>query len=337
MAAMSPATSVEPAPATTAAAPPHRSASWRERAGVATCVAVVVHYRDAEQTLDCVQSLQQHAPEVPVLVVDNDGRPTPLPALRHGIDDAPADRAAALLVTGHNRGFGSGCNAGIDAVLAECPRVQHVLLLNPDARATEGMVQQLCATAMAHPDAGIVGGTVRDTDSGDLQFANGCYRPLTLSRLHCAAPSTDAPFATTFVTGALMLLAADLLRSGLRFDERFFLYVEDLDLCREVHTRGRTLWIEPRAVALHQGGGCWRDEPPVLGNLTAGQVYWLTRSKALFAAKRLSSGQRLVQLALAAIVKPVIGVLWQRSVKFLPPYFRGLRDGRRDAARLSTR
>ncbi|MCA8965833.1 MAG: hypothetical protein KDC48_13195 [Planctomycetes bacterium] len=332
---MSSATSVRTRPAEQTGPPLRRSAGWCERAATATCVAVVVHYRDADQTLACVRSLHQHAPGVPVLVVDNDARVAPQPALLEPIEGDGARGAAALLVTGHNRGFGAGCNAGFDAVLAECPRAAHVLLLNPDARATEGMVQHLCATAAAHPDAGIVGGTVRDADGGAVQFANGRYRPLTLSRLHCAAPAGDTPFATTFVTGALMLLAADLLRAGLRFDERFFLYVEDLDLCCEVRARGRSLWIDPRAVAHHRGGGCWQSELPVLGALTAGQVYWLARSKAVFAAKRLSSAQRVVQGLLAAVVKPTLGVLLQRSVRFLGPYYQGLRDGRRDAARLA--
>src|SRR5690606_35580309 len=156
-----------------------------------------------------------------------------------------------------------------------CPALQHVLLLNPDAVATAGMVPRLCAAAAAHPDAGIVGGRVLATDGHTVQFANRRLRPWTLARMHCEAPRDDAPFATTFVTGALMLLAADLLRDGLRFDERFFLYVEDLDLCCEVRARGRSLCIEPRAVALPRGGGCWGAAPRVLGGLTAGQVYWL--------------------------------------------------------------
>jgi len=48
---------------------------------------------------------------------------------------------------------------------------------------------------------------------------------------------------------------ADLLRSGLRFDERYFLYVEDLDFCAAVRARGRSLWVTQRATVRHADGG----------------------------------------------------------------------------------
>ncbi|MCA8948680.1 MAG: glycosyltransferase family 2 protein, partial [Planctomycetes bacterium] len=230
---------------------------------------------------------------------------------------------------GSNGGFGAGCNAGFAVALANAGAVRHVLLINPDARATAGMVDRLCAAAAAHPDAGIVGGTILAADGRTVQFANGRHRPWTLSRLHCAAPSREAAFATTFVTGALMLVDAGMLRAGLRFDERFFLYVEDLDLCCEVRDRGRTLWIEPRAIALHRGGACAATAPAVLGTATADQVYWLARSKVLFAGKRANAWQRRWLLLLAAVVKPIAGLLIAPNGRFLTAHWRGLRDGLR--------
>ena len=301
-------------------------AAWHERVRAARCAAVVVHFRDADETLACVASLRAHAPQVPVLVVDNDGAAAPQLALARL---ATGDGHTALLVCGANLGFGGGCNAGFDALLAVGPALAHVLLLNPDARATAGMVEHLCATAAAHPDAGIVGGRILSPDGTRVQFENGRLRPFSLSRMHCRAPAADRAFATTFVTGALMLVDADMLRGGLRFDPRFFLYVEDLDLCCEVRARRRSLWIDPRAVAHHRGGGCWRTDRAVLGALTPGQVYWLARSKILFAAKRSTTLQRWVHLALATLVKPLVGLAIARSARFWAPHFRGIRDGLR--------
>jgi hypothetical protein len=65
----------------------------------------------------------------------------------------------------------------------------------------------------------------------------------------------------------------------------------------------------------------------VLGRLTAQHVYWLARSKATFARKRLPWPQRLVALAFAAFVKPLAGLALARSPRFLGPHWRGLRDG----------
>jgi len=332
---MSTATTVAPTPEPPAApvAPSVLLASraWREQVRALSCVAVVVHYRNAAQTVACVESLREHAADVGVLVVDNDGNPEAHPALRHLAEPSTEDtRPVAVLVAGRNGGFGAGCNAGVETALSANPSLRHVLLLNPDARLTPGAVERLRATARAHPDAGIVGGRILSEDGATVQFENGRLRPWTLSRLHCAAPSADQPFETTFVTGALMLVDAALLRDGLRFDEGYFLYVEDLDLCCEVRARGRSLWIDPAAVVHHRGGGAWEGNPAVLGSLTAGQVYWMARSKMRFARKRLPWLQRSVHWLFALFAKPAVGLLTSRSGAFLGPYYRGVRDGARD-------
>ena len=127
-----------------------------------------------------------------------------------------------------------------------------------------------------------------------------------------------------------MLLRGDLLRQGLRFDERYFLYCEDADLCAQVRQHGGELWITRAARALHRAGGSQPGER-VLGELTADRLYWLTRSKVLFASRHLTRLQRFGFHAFAYLAKPLLGLVLARSSKFLGPYLRGLRDGRRIA------
>jgi GT2 family glycosyltransferase len=131
-----------------------------------------------------------------------------------------------------------------------------------------------------------------------------------------------------------MLLRGDLLRDGLRFDERYFLYCEDADLCEQVRQRGGELWLTHAARATHAGGGSQPGER-VLGELTGERLYWLTRAKVLFASRHLSRLQRWSFLVAAFVGKPLCGVLVARSVRFLVPYWRGLRDGLR-ASRATT-
>ena len=125
-----------------------------------------------------------------------------------------------------------------------------------------------------------------------------------------------------------MLIAADLLRQGLRFDEGYFLYVEDMDLSCAIAARGRTLWINRDAVVRHADGGT-QQEPPVAGNMRGRQLYWMTASKVRFARKWLNPAQRVAFYLVAALIKPVLGVIALRSVRFLRPYFAGLRHGLR--------
>lgn len=294
-------------------------------AGPLACAAVVVHYRGTGPTLDCIDSLTRQDPPPEIVVVDNGSPDGSGPDLERHLAHRPG---VHLLHAGANGGFGAGCNLGIMFALRRWPELEHVLLLNPDAELAAGSLRELLATSWRHPDAGIVGCHIEDHD-GRTWFANGRVPRWTLSGFHCAAPPLPE-FPTDFVTGACMLLRADLLRAGLRFDESYFLYCEDADLCCEVRARGRGLWITHRAVARHAGGGS-QPGVPVLGELSAERLFWLTRAKVLFARRRLGGLQRLVFLAIACVLKPLLGLLGSRSLRFLRPYGRGLVSGLRAA------
>jgi N-acetylglucosaminyl-diphospho-decaprenol L-rhamnosyltransferase len=285
------------------------------------CVAVVVHYRDADSSLRCVDSLLRQPAAPPVLVVDN------------ASPDGSGERLAELLRdrtpvqvwrSPHNGGFGAGCNRGIELALRRWPRLAAVLLLNPDAELAPGALTELLATMHAHPAAAVVGCHIDDGD-GRTWFANGRIPRWTLSGFHQPADAGDEHH-TTFVTGACMLLRGTHLQQGLRFDERYFLYCEDADLCERVRRGGGELWLTQRARASHRSGGSQPGDR-VLGEFTAERLYWLTRAKVLFASRHLTWLQRTCFLLLAALGKPLVGLLQTRSLRFLPPYWRGLRDG----------
>jgi GT2 family glycosyltransferase len=236
-----------------------------------------------------------------------------------------------LLRSPRNGGFGAGCNLGIAGALARWPGLEPVLLLHPDAELRDGALAALQATQRRR-GAGIVGCRIDDAD-GRPWFENGRIPRWTLAGFHTTADPLGE-HATEFVTGACMLLDANLLRRGLRFDEGFFLYCEDADLCEQARALGATVWLAADARATHVGGGS-QPGALVLGELTASRMYWLTRAKALFAGKRLTLPQRASFWFVALALKPLAGVAISRSLRFLPHYLRGLRDGWRAAAALS--
>jgi GT2 family glycosyltransferase len=287
------------------------------------CTAVVVHYREAGPTLACLASLRAQQPPVEVVLVDNaspDGSGDELERALVGM------AGVTLLRSPWNGGFGAGCNLGMAFALRSWPEAEHLLLLNPDAELTSGALAELLATAERHPDAAIVGCRI-DGPDGRPWFRNGHVPRWTLSGFHVEAPAADE-HPSEFVSGACMLLRADLLHAGLRFEESFFLYCEDADLCCEVRQRGWQVWVTQRALAHHAGGGSQPGEN-VLGELTAERLFWLTRAKVMFARRRLSCLQRLCFGVVAAIGKPLAGVLKFRSLRFLPAYYRGLWSGLR--------
>ncbi|MEZ5967232.1 MAG: glycosyltransferase family 2 protein [Planctomycetota bacterium] len=283
---------------------------------------VVVNHGSADATRQALAALRRDAPAVRAFVVDNsddDGEESRL---------AAALDPAVTLLRMPNRGFGAACNVGIDAALASVEGLTHVLLLNPDTVPEPGAVRHLLATFARHPDAGAVGARLTSLDGRRVLFEHGRIRRYTLTRCHGRAPRGESESRSEFVTGACMLLDAGLLRQGLRFDEGYFLYVEDMDLSRAIAARGRGLWVNRAAVVRHADGGT-QKEPPVLGTMRASQLYWATSGKVRFARKWLTPWQRAWFYAIAFGFKPLAGLVMARNLRFLRPYLAGLRDGLR--------
>lgn len=290
----------------------------------ATVAAVLVNHGCSEATLRALAALWRDAPAVTAIVVDNSDGDGDARRLTSEL----GARAEIIRVT--NRGFGAACNVGVGAALQRLPRLTHLLLLNPDTAVEPGALGHLLATFSRHPDAGAVGARLVSMDGARVLFEHGRIRRYTLTRCHAPAPRDASESPSEFVTGACMLIAADLLRQGLRFDTGYFLYVEDMDLCCDIAARGRSLWVNRQAVVRHADGGT-QAEPAVLGRMRARQLYWATAGKVRFARKWLTPWQRACFWVVAVALKPLAGLLAARSIRFLPAYFAGLRDGLRGA------
>lgn len=283
---------------------------------------VIVNHDCAAATLRALRALWLDAPDVDAFVLDNSTDESELATLRAALDS----RAEVTRVP--NRGFGAACNAGIERALATVTGLSHILLLNPDTVPERGALAHMLATFARYSGTGAVGGRLVSLDGSRVLFEHGRIRRYTLTRSHAPPPTSGAENETEFVTGACMLLAADLCRDGLRFDEGYFLYVEDMDLCCAIAARGRTLWINRDAVVRHAEGGTQRDAP-VLGAMRARQLYWATAGKVRFARKWLTTWQRACFWVVAIVLKPLAGIATAGNLRFLRPYFAGLRAGLR--------
>ena len=215
---------------------------------------VTVAYRSAEHLRACVEPLCGRY-GIRVVVVDNDC-PERSP-------DLVADLPLELVRMGRNAGFGAACNAG--AAMGDAPSI---LFLNPDARIEPDDVRELAAT-LAGPGVGACGPRILDARGGPVlsvrreprlrsAFAEALF-------LHHLLP--DAAWASEIVrdgyderheaewlSGAALCVRRDAFERVGGFDERFFLYSEDADLCRRLRDAGLAVVYEPRAVARHSGG-----------------------------------------------------------------------------------
>lgn len=177
---------------------------------------------------------------------------------------------ARVIQNTDNVGFARACNQGIAATTAP-----YVLLLNSDARVVAGSVRAMVSCAQARPRSAVVGGLIRNEDgsfqASFIDFPSMVQELLMLTGLGRLLygpwyPSHDAQehggaVRVAWVTGAAMLVRRAAMTEVGGFDERFFMYAEEMDLCCRCIRAGWEVWYEPGAVILHLGGASSRSQP----------------------------------------------------------------------------
>jgi O-antigen biosynthesis protein len=167
----------------------------------------------------------------------------------------------------NNIGFGKACNVG-----AKGGRGEFLLFLNPDTLVSKNTLRACAEFFASHPGAGIMGPKILNAD-GSLQ--PGCrrsfpsplvafYRLAGLSKLfpksrrfgkyNLSYLDPDALAEVDAVSGSFMFMPARLFRDIGGFDERFFMYGEDLDLCCRVREKGYSVWYNPATTIIHFKG-----------------------------------------------------------------------------------
>jgi N-acetylglucosaminyl-diphospho-decaprenol L-rhamnosyltransferase len=218
---------------------------------------VVVSYNSRDELRGCVEPFSGLA-DIHVVVVDN--------ASGDGSLDVVADLPIERISLDRNGGFGHGCNMGWRAGSAP-----YVLFLNPDARIDVDSLERLVSVLEGTPAAGAVAPRINHAD-GTLDYSlrrfprlRSTYaRALFLHRVFPKATWTDElirepsvyaePGLPEWVSGACILVRRSVLEELEGFDEGFFMYCEDIDLCRRIRAAGLDLLYAPEAVVSHIGG-----------------------------------------------------------------------------------
>ncbi len=208
---------------------------------------ITVTYRSAHLVPALSAVLAQFAH---VCVVDNASDDNTIELLAAQLPHANIIRHAI------NLGFGAANNAAVKTVTTP-----YVLLLNPDATIDTASVEALVQALQHHPRAGIVAPQVwLPSGQAQLSYKEAFFEPSSAS----AYIVPEAICASKWLTGSCLLARTQVYQQIGGFDEGFFLYYEDDDLCLRMHYAGWECLLEPRARAVHVGGGgsapSWRTE-----------------------------------------------------------------------------
>jgi N-acetylglucosaminyl-diphospho-decaprenol L-rhamnosyltransferase len=221
---------------------------------VATRVgAVVVDYHADEALASCVDSLRDNGVEA-IVVVENGAAGSTPPAL--------GSRSVILVEPGLNLGYGRGVNRGAAAIAG----YEYLLVSNPDVVVHPDAVAALAAFLEAHPEVGVAGPTILRPD-GSVYPSQRVFPNVWLAGLHAVLapwwannPATRAyrsarPDGTVdWVSGACFLARRDAFEAAGGFDERYFMFAEDMALCWRVRELGYAVAAVEGARVTHVEG-----------------------------------------------------------------------------------
>lgn len=243
-----------------------------------------------------------------VVVVENGAPGSTEAALASVLDEDPSP--VRVVRPGRNIGYGGGANRGLAALAAEASPPEWVLVSNADLEVHPGALSALRAVLEAHPAWAIVGPRVL-TDTGDVypsvrafpSFADAAGHALLAQfkpdnpftkRYNPGAPEGDAVTAADWVSGSCFMARRAALEELGGFDEAYFMYLEDTDLCWRAHHAGWGVGFAGTAVVTH-----------VQGVSTARHPYRMMAAhhrSALRFTVRTTTGWRRLALPLAVLV-----------------------------------
>ena len=232
----------------------------------ASVAAVVVHYRTPARLRECLAALEsQGGAFAEIVVVDNSG------SVDAATPPAPGERWLLHQAAG-NLGFGAACNLGASLTSSD-----YLLFLNADLVLDERAVESMHATARENPGAAVIGPRIYAAD-GEIELSARSFPSLSTGVLGRSSLATrvlrrvagppkqvssalgDQTTIVDWVSGASMFVRRDAFEEVGGFDEGYWMYWEDADLCRRLRDRGWTTMISVDATGRHSTGSSGRSQ-----------------------------------------------------------------------------
>lgn len=250
---------------------------------------ITVNYNHKYFPKLCVEAVEVSQAQGPIQIifVDNaSSDPTSLNFLRL----AHEQERLHLIESPENLGFAGGNNLGAKEATGD-----YILILNPDTQVKPDAIQKMVDYMRANPEIGILGpklaysdGTIQESCRRDMSFLDLIVKRTFLkyipyfkrreARYLMKDFDHDQTQTVELITGACMMLPRSLYESIGGFDDRYFLFMEDFDLCKKVRAEGLQVVYYPEAVVEHHhkrlsGGSFFK--------LLRKKVFWIHVNSAI--------------------------------------------------------
>ncbi|MFA4995819.1 MAG: glycosyltransferase family 2 protein [Patescibacteria group bacterium] len=214
---------------------------------------IIVHHKSKNITLDCIKSIREQIFGISheVIVVDNSEN------TEYRIQNTDISKilgpSTFCLLPSANKGFGAGNNLGASKANGE-----YLLLLNPDTIVFDNSIEKMLSFIKKHDEIGALT-CLLGPDKKTLQknFFGRFQSLLSVTFRHYNYQKVDLSrefFYTDIVTGAALMIKKEIFEKVGRFDERFFMYLEDDDLCKRLVDAGYKNAVLNTAKIIHLEG-----------------------------------------------------------------------------------
>lgn len=214
---------------------------------------ITVTYNNKDNILEYLQSIEKNLPRnSEIIIIDNASNDSTAKILEK-------KKNIVFIKSGTNLGFAKACN-----LAAQKANGEYLFFLNPDTKVFDRSIQKLLDFYEKTPDAGIVAPKIFQDDHhiqpSVRKFPSvfGAIREYYLgvkNVFDAYIPDSEDPIAVETVVGAAMLIRKDLFEKIGGFDEKYFMYYEDIDLCKKVHNLGLKVYYVPDSAIYHKVGG----------------------------------------------------------------------------------
>lgn len=237
---------------------------------------IIVNYKTPELVCDCIRSVETHVtiPHEIIVVESAPEAPLTMPPITQ-------ETEFTHIPTKRRRGFGEANNLG-----AACAKGDYLWLLNSDTLVPDGRVNSLFSIMDQHSELGLVTPVLfndRELHQRQPDFYAYFQRFRTLltrtlrPNLEWNAVGLPEFIASEQITAAAMIIRAELFRKLGGFDERYFMYMEDDDLCYRAHQIGAGTAIATRAAIVHlQGRSIAHSRERKRYYYTSQRLFWET-------------------------------------------------------------
>ena len=242
---------------------------------------IVVYRNPVVQVQAAIKSFLNTQLKVRLYVIDN----SPDDRLR----EVCADKRIVYIFNGRNLGFGAGHNIAMKASLREA---NYHVVLNPDVYFDGGVLERVFSFARARPDIGVIMPKVLNPDGSvqhlcrrlpapsDLFIRRFLPRILKLlaeerlARYEFRDQDYNSVVSVPVLSGCFMMINCTALSQVGLFDERYFMYMEDVDLCRRIHRRFKTVYFPEMAIYHRYAKGSYRSVRLMIHHIVSALRYF---------------------------------------------------------------